>query len=214
MNNKIVRDSYGNILSQEQIEHFKNSKVRDNKDNLLVVFHGTPKAIFNEFNPKETEGFKFDENNVNYFTTNKNVAYSYSGTHDIIDRKSISPKGEAGIYALYINIEHPLIIDAKGNYWNKFEINDSNKVKKDFLDKWENKRDKKISKEFINDLKKVNFEIKEDKYGDLGLFSGNYELACCIEEVGEVIDEIIDMYNKCVKKLEEMNKEIEDEDCD
>ena len=192
MNNKIVRDSYGNILSQEQIEYFKNSKVRDNKDNLLVVFHGTPKAIFNEFNPKETEGFKFDENNVNYFTTNKNVAYSYSGTHDIIDRKSISPKGEAGIYALYINIEHPLIIDAKGNYWNKFEINDSNKVKKDFLDKCENKRDKKISKEFINDLKKVNFEIKEDKYSDLGLFSGNYEIACCVEEVGEVIDEIID----------------------
>ena len=87
-------------------------------DNLLVVFHGTPKAIFNEFNPKETEGFKFDKNNVNYFTTNKNVAYSYSGTHDIIDRKSISPKGEAGIYALYINIEHPLIIDAKGNQYD------------------------------------------------------------------------------------------------
>lgn len=192
MNNKIVRDSYGNILSQEQIEYFKNSKVRNDKGNLLVVFHGTPKAIFNEFNPKETEGFKFDKNNVNYFTTNKNVAYSYSGTHDIIDRKSISPKGEAGIYALYINIEHPLIIDAKGNYWNRFEVNDSNKVKKDFLDKWENKRDKKISKEFINDLKNVNFEIKEDKYGDLGLFSGNYEIACCVEEVGEVIDEIID----------------------
>ena len=192
MNNKIVRDSYGNILSQEQIEYFKNSKIRNDKGNLLVVFHGTPKAIFNEFNPKETEGFKFDKNNVNYFTTNKNVAYSYSGTHDIIDRKSISPKGEAGIYALYINIEHPLIIDAKGNYWNRFEVNDSNKVKKDFLDKWENKRDKKISKEFINDLKNVNVEIKEDKYGDLGLFSGNYELACCVEEIGEVIDEIID----------------------
>lgn len=28
------------------------------------------------------------------------------------------------------------------------------------------------------------------------------------------IYEMIDVYNRCIKKLEEMNKEAEDEDCD
>lgn len=41
-------DNEGNILSQEQIEFFKNSKVRDRKGNLCVCYHGTNKD-FNTF---------------------------------------------------------------------------------------------------------------------------------------------------------------------
>ena len=35
------RDSVGNTLTKEQIEYFKDSKVRDAEGNLLVVYHGT-----------------------------------------------------------------------------------------------------------------------------------------------------------------------------
>lgn len=43
------KDSEGNTLSAEQQEFFKNSKIRDENGNLLVVYHGTNKDFF-EFN--------------------------------------------------------------------------------------------------------------------------------------------------------------------
>ena len=42
-------DSEGTELSKEQQEYFKNSKVRDENGNLLVMYHGTGK-LFNTFN--------------------------------------------------------------------------------------------------------------------------------------------------------------------
>lgn len=40
-NYSLKRDSEGNKLSDQQQEYFKNSKVRDEDGNLLVVYHGT-----------------------------------------------------------------------------------------------------------------------------------------------------------------------------
>lgn len=39
---KSVRDSEGNTLTESQAEFFKDSKVRDENGNLLVVYHGSP----------------------------------------------------------------------------------------------------------------------------------------------------------------------------
>ena len=46
-----VKDSVGNILTKEQIEYFKDSKIRDKSGNLLVCYHGTQNPGFKEFNP-------------------------------------------------------------------------------------------------------------------------------------------------------------------
>ena len=54
---QLKKDSQGNTLSEEQAEFFKDSKVRDNKGNLLVVYHGTT-ANFNVFK-KGDIGFHF-----------------------------------------------------------------------------------------------------------------------------------------------------------
>ena len=51
------RDSLGNELSAEQQEFFKDSKVRDKKGNLMVLYHGTT-ANFNTFK-KGDVGFHF-----------------------------------------------------------------------------------------------------------------------------------------------------------
>lgn len=49
VNNKFsAKDSEGKILTEQQAEYFKNSKVRDADGNLLVVYHGTD-AEFNVF---------------------------------------------------------------------------------------------------------------------------------------------------------------------
>ena len=63
------RDSEGNTLSKEQQEFFKDSKVRDEKGNLLVVYHGTQNSGFTVFDITKSninnwygEGFYFSDN--------------------------------------------------------------------------------------------------------------------------------------------------------
>ena len=72
------RDSEGRELSQEQVEFFKDSKVRDSKGNLLVVRHGTD-ADFNIFDFSKSgkngkaEGYGF------YFSDDKEITNRYGG---------------------------------------------------------------------------------------------------------------------------------------
>ena len=91
------RDSDGNELSKEQQEFFKDSKVRDEKGKLLVVYHGTSKADFNEF-----------KRNVNFFTDSSEMADSYA------------PSGEK--FVGYLNIKNPFVIDAQGERWSRIPI--------------------------------------------------------------------------------------------
>ena len=62
----LAKDSSGNSLTNGQAEYFKNSKAVDKDGNLLVLYHGTPRAGFNEFNG-------------GWFTTSKKDADSYAG---------------------------------------------------------------------------------------------------------------------------------------
>ena|SRR5574344_159736 len=94
------------LLSKEQEKYFQKSKIRDKLGNLLICYHGTPNPGFTEFNPAENKSqfgeYKFNTNNINYFTTNKEVAKGYT---DIgIERNN-------NIYACYLNIENPYIVD-------------------------------------------------------------------------------------------------------
>ena len=91
------RDSDGMKLSKKQVEYFKDSKVRDEEGNLLVVYHGTRKADFTVFNRTHT-----------YFTDSKDMADSYS------------PNREG--YKGYLNITNPFVVDAMGEKWSKVPI--------------------------------------------------------------------------------------------
>lgn len=102
------RDSDGRELSKEQVEFFKDSKVRDEDGNLAVVYHGTRKADFTRFN-----------RNFNFFTDSREMAESYA------------PNGE--LFTGYLDIKNPFIIDAKGERWSKVPIDEETKK---FLDKY------------------------------------------------------------------------------
>lgn len=70
-----IKDSLGNILTEKQIEYFKDSKVRDSSGNLLVCYHGTD-ARFDTFdyehmNPESKLGLGF------YFTKGQALQFSY-----------------------------------------------------------------------------------------------------------------------------------------
>ena len=98
------RDSEGNTLTKEQQEFFKDSKVRDEKGNLQVVYHGTETGGFTVFgNSKSGEGYWFAD---------KTTAESY------IDVSSIGEEdwtgGLTSLYTVYLNAKNPLVVDAKG----------------------------------------------------------------------------------------------------
>lgn len=66
------RDSDGNQLTPEQVEFFKDSKVRDEDGNLKVMYHGTDEAGFFEFDPS-----KSDDGISLFVTDNRYVAATY-----------------------------------------------------------------------------------------------------------------------------------------
>lgn len=83
-------DSEGNQLTQEQVEFFKNSKVRDNQGRLLVCYHGSDADRFDTFD----HNFIGDDNKSGYgfyFTLGTKLKFKY-----------------ASEYACYINLTNPL----------------------------------------------------------------------------------------------------------
>jgi hypothetical protein len=90
------RDSLGNELSKEQQEYFKDSKVRDKKGNLMVLYHGTT-ANFNTFK-KGDVGFHF-------------------GTKGAA-RGRVGFGKNATLKEVYLNITNPIVFDEDLGSWD------------------------------------------------------------------------------------------------
>ena len=95
-------DSQGNKLTKAQQEFFKDSKVRDEKGNLLVMYHGTEANVglagdywFTVFDIDRTGSHGSMLGDGFYFTSDKSHAEQYAHT-----------KGH--IYETYLNIRNPL----------------------------------------------------------------------------------------------------------
>ena len=95
-------DNLGRELSEEQIEFFKDSVVRDEEGRLLTMYHGT-RADFNVFESDRT-GQNYEDNwsragKGYYFTPDKKVAKDYG--------EASIDKGEVKIKEAYLNITNP-----------------------------------------------------------------------------------------------------------
>ena len=88
------RDSEGNTLTKEQQEYFKDSKVRDEDGNLLVVYHGSP-SKFTVFSHEKMNTHGNAHGRGFYFTENKNLAEGYE-------------KDGGQLLKGYLNIENPM----------------------------------------------------------------------------------------------------------
>lgn len=101
-----LKDSDGRELSKAQREYFKDSKVRDEDGNLLVMYHGTPKGDFTVFR------------DGSYFTQNKRYADGYQ--NETAGRTDLDPK----TYEVYLNITKPFDIrndeEARNIYINDY----------------------------------------------------------------------------------------------
>lgn len=84
-----LEDTDGKSLTKDQIEYFKDSKVRDENGRLKVMYHGTESAGFNVFDA--SLGFA---SKAVFFTPSNDVARGYSGTHDIYAPKAYKSTDE------------------------------------------------------------------------------------------------------------------------
>ena len=138
----LSKDNQGRTLSKEQQEYFKDSKIRDEKGNLLTVYHGTPNGTFTVFN------------GGSYFTSRKDYAKVYQNT----SASSISTKQESSnpkVYEAYLNIKNPFTIQdikAKEIYLNEF-IKGGNSLSYDPYTNWEKE---------INRLNEIDWTEAED----------------------------------------------------
>jgi hypothetical protein len=86
-------DNQGRKLSEQQIEHFKDSKARDENESLVTVYHTmTDTGVqFNEFNPVGTGGYRFGDQIVNYYTDSKDMSGSYADQkYNMADTKKLN----------------------------------------------------------------------------------------------------------------------------
>lgn len=102
-------DSNGQKLSVEQEQYFKDSVIRDENGNLLVLYHGTD-ADFTIFDKKISQ-------NAFFFSRDKLTAGSYYDYN----------RNNGKTMEVYLNIKNPKIIEVN-NSWNKINIGKTKKV--------------------------------------------------------------------------------------
>lgn len=103
-------DNQGRTLTNAQVEHFKDSKARNDEGNLLTLYHGTPDGSFtvfdiNKFGTRDRgflgEGF--------YFTEDFEDAEGYS-VDDVEDTSN------SEIKEVYLNLKNPYIVPKDTSY--------------------------------------------------------------------------------------------------
>ena len=98
-------DADGNVLTNGQMEYFKNSQARDEQGRLVPVYHTTNIGGFTVFDPSYSE----DGRSI-FFTDSEAVSKTY-GAKDL-----------RTTYECYLNLENPLIVDADYNAWDRIPM--------------------------------------------------------------------------------------------
>lgn len=100
-----LKDSEGRTLTEQQAEYFKNSKVRDDNGNLLVVYHGSPNRFFTfdrgrmgKGNDQFGAGF--------YFSTVRDHARNYG----------------RNVHETYLNIKNPIVVNRTADGGDLFDV--------------------------------------------------------------------------------------------
>ena len=90
-----LTDNSGKQLTKPQIDFFKESKMRDDNGNLVVMYHGSQAAGFHVFDAKMS-----DDDTSFFFVDRNEVAASYSGTSEVYEAKTIRTAEESLICSL------------------------------------------------------------------------------------------------------------------
>ena len=112
-----LSDSDGKQLTKEQNEYFKDSKMRDDDGNLMVMYHGSQDAGFHVFDPKMS-----DDDTSFFFVDRNDVAASYSGTTETYEAKTIRTAEDMNKFLAEIGYDHYEAVERNG----RFELLENN----------------------------------------------------------------------------------------
>jgi hypothetical protein len=122
-----LSDSSGKELSKEQREYFKDSKMRDDDGNLMVMYHGSQDAGFHTFDANMS-----DDGTSFFFVDRNDVAASYSGTTETYEARSIRNADDMNNFIAEIGAEGYEVIEKDGKFILLYEgdrVADSNTAK-------------------------------------------------------------------------------------
>lgn len=135
-----TQDSDGNVLTDGQMEYFKNSQARDSEGKMQVVYHTTNNGGFTVFDPSYSDDRRslffasnFDVSQTYGRNANKPIEFLSDDEQQLADEfpfiagDEIETKQERqrGYYSCYLNLENPLIVDAQGANWNSIPYGES-----------------------------------------------------------------------------------------
>ncbi|MCQ2125092.1 MAG: hypothetical protein MJZ25_13005 [Fibrobacter sp.] len=108
---QVRTESFKNWFGDWESDPQNASKVVDENGEPMVVYHGTEHSGFDTFN--------FEDGNLSFFTPNKAQAVSYAGTEEI----AINGTDKRGIYASFMSLKNPKVIDFNGADFQGFNEN-------------------------------------------------------------------------------------------
>ncbi len=156
-----LRDSDGNELTKQQQEYFKDSKVRDENGNLLVMYHQT-NADFTVFNTDNQKAGKFDsEMPTGIFLKPTENDIGLAGKKQM---------------KVYVNITNPIVFYSRGNAVSFFEKNvpgykvaqeEIVRIDKEYQQKYDEAdlREDELYKKLFEDFKAKKISGEEFKKG-------------------------------------------------
>ena len=112
-----LSDSDGKQLTKEQNEYFKDSKMRDDDGNLMVMYHGSQDAGFHVFDAKMS-----DDDTSLFFVDRNDVAASYSGTTETYEARTIRTVEDMNNFLAEIDYDHYKAVERNG----RFELLENN----------------------------------------------------------------------------------------
>ena len=119
-----LSDSDGKKLTTEQTEYFKDSKMRDDNGNLMVMYHGSQDAGFHVFDSSMS-----DDDTSFFFVDRNDVAASYSGTTETYEAQTIRTAEDMNKFIESIDAEGYEVVEKDGKFTLLYEgdrVADSN----------------------------------------------------------------------------------------
>ena len=106
-----LTDNTGKELSKGQQDYFKDSKMRDDDGNLMVMYHGSQDAGFHTFDSD------FSDDGRSFFFVDRNdVAASYSGTSETYEARTMHTAEDVNNFIAEIEAEGYEVVEKDGQF--------------------------------------------------------------------------------------------------
>ena len=198
-NNFNITDNQGRMLSKQQQEYFKNSKIRNSKNELEVVYHTTPN-IFTKFdNSKLGDNTLYDNTAFGHFVTTDE---EFSKRFGDIDNKGI----ESHTMEMYANVKNPITHPYNAHY--KYDTSDLDNIVTNYFEAIDETEGLEQLKEYANEEGLSLYDVYMNMAMDNELFDNAVEERKILKEKGYDAVEFVEGIEKELVEGSKSNKPV------